>query len=70
MCIYRSGISVIVITPDELQDLISAHDLTGMRREEMNDLNFLGSAGDILSVDLHGVVVHINLESVESEYGC
>ena len=39
--VYCTWISLIIITPDELEDLISSHNLTGMRSEEMEYLNFL-----------------------------
>ena len=67
MCVNCSRVTIEVITPDILEDLISAHNLSLMGCKKMEDLNFLRCARDNLALDLDLIIVEIDLKTFESQ---
>ena len=69
MGVYGSGIAVVINAPDSLQYLVASENLSRMRSKKIKDLNFLGSAGNVLALDLDGIVSEVDLKTGEFENG-
>ena len=63
--IDSSGIAVVINSPDSLKDLVTSEDLTRVGSEKIEDLNFLGCAGNILTIGLNSIVIEVDLKTVK-----
>ena len=69
VCIDGTVISAVIKSPNGFEDLFSLIYLTRVGSKKIKDLNFLGSAGNCLALDLNGIVAEVDLKTGELKDG-